>query len=107
MQSVARQEFDEVGHRSTHEVRMRRFRVTPSIDVGLHHFALFFFLVTREPRAMTFIFADNLEVTIRSAISFATTGYARRRGSMPSAVKIGLLCPQAHDDRRLAGMRLR
>ncbi|HEY3660428.1 MAG TPA: hypothetical protein VGK91_04300 [Candidatus Udaeobacter sp.] len=36
MQSVPRREFEKVGHGSANEVRMRRFAVTPAIDVGLH-----------------------------------------------------------------------
>src|SRR6266576_1757677 len=36
VQSVARREFEKVGHRAANEVRVRRFGVTPAIDVGLH-----------------------------------------------------------------------
>ena len=56
---------------------------------------------------MIFVLTDDLKAANRSAVSFASTGYARRRGSLPCAVEIGFLCPQAHDDRRTAGMALR
>jgi len=39
VQSVAGREFEEVGHRGAHEVRMRRSTVTQAIDVGLHDMA--------------------------------------------------------------------
>src|SRR5438552_17299064 len=107
MQPVARREFEKVGHRSAHKVRMRRSAVTPPIDVGLHDPARVINVVTIETGAMIFVLTDDLKATNRSAVSFATTGYARRRCSMSSAVEIGFLCPQAHDDRRPAGMRFR
>src|SRR6266436_7159306 len=93
VQSVARRELEKVGHRGTHEVRMRRFGVTPSIDVGLHDATRVVNVVTIETGAMIFVLTDNLEVTNRSAISFATTGYARRRGFILSTVEIGFLRP--------------
>ena len=107
VQSVARRELEKVGHRRAHEVGMRRFGVTPRVDVGLHDSVRVVDVVTIETGAMILVLADHLKATNGSAISFATAGYARRRGSIPSAIKIGFLRPQAHDDRRPAGMTLR
>src|SRR5438876_11228909 len=106
MQSVARREFEKVGHRGAHKVRMRRSAVTPAIDVGLHDPARVINVVTIETRAMIFVLTDDLKAANRSAVSFSATGYAGRRGSIPSAVEIGFLLPQAHDDRWPAGMPL-
>src|SRR5437660_9228276 len=100
MQSVARREFEKVGHRSAHKVRMRWSAVTPGIDVGLHDPARVINVVTIETRAMLFVLTDNLKATNRSAVSFSATGYAGRRGSISSAVEIGFLRPQVHDDAR-------
>src|SRR5258707_10626618 len=86
---------------------MRRLAVTPAVDIGLHDMAGVINVVTINTGAMIFVLTDDLKAANRSAVSFASTGYARRRSSMPCAVEIGFLCPQAHDDRWLAGMRLR
>jgi len=107
MQPVARREFEKVGHRSAHKVRMRRSAVTPAIDVGLHDPARVINVVTIETGAMIFVLTDDLKATNRSAVSFATTGYAGRRSSITSAIEIGFLLPQAHDDRWSTGMTLR
>src|SRR5437016_4899881 len=107
MQPVARREFEKVGHRSAHKVRMRRSAVTPAIDVGLHDPVRVINVVTIETRAMIFVLTDDLKAANRSAVSFSAARYAGRRGSIPSAVEIGFLLPQAHDDRWPAGMPLR
>jgi hypothetical protein len=107
VQSVARREFEKVGHRGAHEMRMRRFGITLAINVGLHDVARFINIVTIESGAMTLVFTYDLKAINRGAVSFATTGYAGPRGSIPSAVEIGFLRPQAHDDRRPARMTLR
>src|SRR6266568_403899 len=107
MQSVARREFEKVGHRCAHKVRVRRSAVTPAIDVGLHDPIRVINVVTIEAGAMIFVLTDDLKATSRSAVSFSATGYAGRRGSIPSAVEIGFLLPQAHHDRWPAGMTLR
>src|SRR5438874_9379723 len=99
MQPVARREFDKVGHRSAHKVRMRRSAVTPAVDVGLHDPARVINVVTIETGAMIFVFPDDLKATNRSAISFSTAGYAGGRGSVVSSVEIGFLLSQAHDNR--------
>src|SRR4029434_20483 len=96
--SVTRREVEKVGHWGTREVGMRRFRVTPSIDVTFHHATRIINVVTIETGAMIFVLMDDLEVTNRRAISFTTTGYARCSGSIPPSVEIGFLCPQAHDN---------
>src|SRR5438128_12153056 len=103
MQPVARREFEKVGHRSAHKVRMRRSAVTPAIDVGLNDPARVINVVTIETGAMICVFADNVKATNRSAVSFATTGYAGRRSSITSSVELRSLRPQAHDDRSLTG----
>src|SRR5260221_10443978 len=107
MQSVARREFEKVGHRCARKVRVRRSAVTPAIDVGLHDPTRVINVVTIEAGAMIFVLTDDLKPTNRSAVSFSATGYPGRRGSVPSAIEIGLLLPQAHDDRWPAGMTLR
>src|SRR6476660_5236902 len=86
---------------------MGRFAITPAIDVGLHHPARVINVVTINTGAMIFVLTADLKAANRSAVTFASTGYSRRRGSLPCAVEIGFLCPQAHDDRRPAGMTLR
>ena len=98
VQSVARRELEKVGHRGAHEVRMGRFGVTPGVDIGLHDSARVIDVVTIETGSMILVLANHLKATNRSAVSFATTGYARRRGSIPSAIKIGFLRPQTYDD---------
>src|SRR5437762_14387526 len=105
--SVAWREFEKVGHRRAYEVRMRLSAVTPAIDVGFHDPARVINVVTIEAGAMICVFADHLKATNRSAVSFATTGYARGRSSITSPVEIRFLLPQPHDDGRLAGMTLR
>src|SRR5438876_1156902 len=107
MQSVARREFEKVGHRGAHKVRMRRSAVTPAIDVGLHDPTRVINVVTIETGAMIFVLTDDLKAANRSAVSFSATGYAGRRGSIPSAVEIDFLLPQVHDDARSASMLLR
>ena len=107
MQSVARREFEKVRHRSAYKARMRRSAVTPAIDVGLNDPARVINVVTIETGAMICVFADNLKATNRSAVSFATTGYAGRRSSMTSSVEIRFLLSQTHDDCWLTGMTLR
>jgi hypothetical protein len=79
---------------------MRRFAVTPDVDVRLHDFARGINVVTIETGAVIFVFTDDLKATNRSAVSFSTAGYPGRRGSVVSSVEIGLLLPQAHDDGR-------
>ncbi len=86
---------------------MRRLAVTPAIDVGLHDFARGINVVAIDTGAMIFVFTDDLKATNRSAVSLSATGYAGRRGSVSSAVEIGFLLPQAHDDQWPAGMPLR
>jgi hypothetical protein len=72
---------------------MRRFGVTPAIDVGLHDATRIVDIITIQTGVMIFVLTDNLEVTKWSAISFATTGYARRGDSISSTVEIGFLRP--------------
>jgi hypothetical protein len=86
---------------------MRRSAVTPAIDVGLHDLARVINVVTIETGAMTFVLTEDLKATDRSAVSFSTAGYAGRRSSIASAVEMGFLLPQVHDDRWPAGMTLR
>jgi hypothetical protein len=86
---------------------MPRFGVTPAINIGFHDVARVINIVTINAGAMIFVLTEDLKATNWGSIPFATTGYARRSGSMSSAVEIGFLCPQAHDDRRPSGMRLR
>src|SRR5438477_5724276 len=88
-------------------MRMRRSVGTPAIDVGLHDPARVINVITIETGAMIFVFTDDLKATNRSAVSLSATGYPGRRGSIPSAVEIGFLFPQAHHDRWPAGMLLR
>ena len=107
MQSVARREFEKVGHRSAYKVRMRRSAVTVAIDVGFHDPARVINIVTIETGAMICIFTDDLKATNRSAVSFATAGYAGRRSSITFSVEIRFLLPQAHDDRWPTGVTLR
>ena len=107
MQSVARREFEKVGHRGAHEMRMRRSPVPPAIDVGLHDPARVIKVITIQTGAMIFVLTNDLKATNRSAISFSATGNAGRRSSITSAVEIGFLLSQAHDDRWPAGMTLR
>src|SRR5439155_19310808 len=107
VQSVARRELEKVGHRGPHEMRVWRFARAPAIDVGLHDPARVINVVTIETGAMIFVLTDDLKATSRSEVSFSATGYAGRRGSIPSAVAIGFLLPQAHHDRWPAGMTLR
>src|SRR5207237_10758004 len=107
VQSVAWREFEKVGHRRAYEVRMRRSEVTPAIDVGFHDPARVVDVVTIETGAMICVFADNVKATNRSAVAFATTGYAGRRSSITSPVEIRFLPLQAHNDRWPAGMTFR
>ena len=107
MQSVAGRELEKVGHRGAHKVRMRRFGVAPSIDVGLHDATRIVNIVAIETGAMIFVLTDDLKTANRSAVSFPATGYAGRRSSITSAVEIGFLLLQVHDDRCPAGMTLR
>ncbi len=107
MQSIAWGEFEKVGHRGAHKVRMRRPAVTPAIDVGPHDPARVINVVTIDAGPMIFVLTDDLKAPNRSAISFSAAGYAGRRSSIPCAVEIGFLLSQAHDDRWPAGMTLR
>src|SRR6266436_5075504 len=107
MQSIARGEFEKVGHRGAHKVRMRRSAVTPAIDVGPRDPARVINVVTIDTGPMIFVLTDDLKAPNRSAISFSAAGYAGRRSSIPCAVEIGFLLSQAHDDRWPAGMTLR
>jgi len=107
VQSVARREFQKVGHRGAHKVRMRRSAVTPAIDVGLHDPARVINVVTIETGAMICVLTDDLKATNWSPVSFSAAWYPRRRSSIIPAVEIGFLLPQAHDDRWPAGMTLR
>ena len=102
VQSVSWGKLEKIGHRCAHEVRMRRFRVTPRIDVGLHDVARVINKVTIDTGPMIFVLTDNLKTTNRRAVSFTATRYPRRCSSLRSAIKIGFLRPQAHDDRRPA-----
>ena len=86
---------------------MWRFGVAPDIDIGFHDASRVIDVVPINTRAMSFVLAGDLKPTNRSAVAFATAGYSRLRRSMPCAIKIGFLCPQAHNDRRASGMRLR
>jgi hypothetical protein len=70
---------------------MRRFRVAPVIDVGLHHATGTINVVTIETGAMLFVLTDDVKATNRSAVPFAATGYPRCRAYIPPAVKIGFL----------------
>ena len=104
VQAVTGRELDKVGHRRANEVRMWRFAVTSAIHVGLHDAARAINIVTIKTGAMIFVLTGDLKSANRSSIPFATTGYARRRRSIPCAVEIGFLCPQAYNDRRTTGM---
>ena len=86
VQSVAWREFEKVGHRSAREVRMRRSAVTSAIYVGLHHVAGIINVVTVNIGAMIFVLTNDLKPANGRAVSFTTTGYARRRSSMAAAV---------------------
>jgi hypothetical protein len=72
---------------------MRRFTVAPAIDVGLHDVPRVVNIIAINTGAMLFVLTDDVKAAKRGAIPFATTGYSRRRGSTPSVVKIGFLCP--------------
>ena len=106
MQSVAGRELEKIGHQSTHEVRMRRFRITSAIHVGLHDSARLIHVVTIQTGAMILVLTDDVKMTDRSVVTFAATGYPRCRGSIPSAVEIGFLRTQTHYNRRPTGMTL-
>ena len=94
MQSVARRELEEnTGIGAPTKCECGGLGAAPSIDVGFHDATRIVNIVTIEAGAMIFVLPDNLEVTNRSAISFATTGYARRRGFMLAPVEIGFLRP--------------
>src|SRR5206468_8524643 len=97
----------KIGAAGGPRVRMGGFAVTPAIGVGLHDPARVINVVAIETRAMIFVLTDDLKAANRSAVPFSVTGYAGRRGSTPSAVEVGFLLPQAHDDRWPAGMPLR
>src|SRR5438132_5586876 len=99
MQPVARREFEKVGHRSAHKVRMRRSAVTPAIDGGLHDPPRVINVVTIDTGAMIFVLTDDLKATNRGAISFSSAGYTGRRSPITCAVEEGFLLSQAHDDR--------
>jgi hypothetical protein len=86
---------------------MRRSAVTSAIDVGLHDPARVIDVVTIQAGVMIFVLTDHLKATNRSAVSFATTGYAGRRSSITSSVEIRFLLPQAHDDRWPTGVTFR
>jgi hypothetical protein len=86
---------------------MERSAVTPAVDVGFHDPARVVNVVTIETGTMIFVLTDHPEATDRSAVPFATAGYAGRRSSITSAVEIGFLLPQTHDDRWPTGMTLR
>src|SRR5437867_1799598 len=88
-------------------MRVRRFLVTPDIDVRLHDLPRAINVVAIDTRAMIFVFADDFKATSWSAISFPTAGYPGFSGSIPSAIEVGFLLLQAHDDCWLAGMPLR
>ena len=107
VQSVARRELEKVGHRGADEVGMWRLAVAPAIDIRFDDTARVVNVVTIDTGAMILVLARDLKATNRSVISFATAGYAGRRGYIPRPVDISFLCPQAHDDRRPARMTLR
>src|SRR5205823_12015031 len=107
VQSVARREFEKVGHRSAHKVRMRRSAVLPAIDVCLNDPARGINVVTIKTGAMSFVLTDDLKATNRRAISFSAAGNAGRRSSVTSTVEVSFLLSQAHDDRWPTGMTLR
>jgi hypothetical protein len=107
VQSVARREFEKVGHRRAHKVRMWWSAVTAAIDVGFHDPPRVINIVTIETGAMISVFTDDVKATNRSAVSFATAGYAGRRSSITGSVEIRFLLPQAHDDRWPTGVTLR
>jgi hypothetical protein len=88
-------------------MRIRWFAVTPDIDVGLHNPPGSINVVAIDAGAMILIFTDNLKATNRSAVSFSTAGYPGGGSSVLSPVEIGLLLPQAYDDRWPARMPLR
>jgi len=98
VQSVTRREFEKVGHRGAYKVRMLRSAFTPAIDVGLHDPARVINVVTIETGAMIFVLTNDLKATSRSAVSFATAGYAGRRSSMTCAINIRFLLLQADYD---------
>ena len=87
-------------------MRMGRFRVTPGIDVSSHDPTGIINVVAVETGTMILVLTHYVKTTDWSAVSFASTGYPRGRGSIPSTVEIGFLRPQAHDDRGPAGMSL-
>jgi hypothetical protein len=64
-------------------------------------------VVTVETGAMIFVLADDLKATNRSAVSLLDRSICGTTQFLPSAVEIGFLLPQAHDDRWPAGMTLR
>src|SRR5438128_5780594 len=86
---------------------MRRFGVAPSIDVGLHDATRIVNIVAIETGAMIFVLTNDLKTANRSAVTFTTTGYAGRRSSITTAVEIGFLLSQVHDDRCPTVMTLR
>jgi hypothetical protein len=70
---------------------MRRFGVAPVVYVRLHDPAGVINIVAVNTGAMIYILTEDLKATNRSAVPFATTGYARRCSSMSCAIKIGFL----------------
>jgi hypothetical protein len=56
---------------------MRRFGVTPDIDVGLHDPARIINVVTIDTGAMIFVLTDDLKPANRGAVALTTTGYTR------------------------------
>jgi hypothetical protein len=54
---------------------MRRFGSAPAVDVRLHHPARTINIVSIKTGAMVFVLADDVKVSNRSAVPFASTGY--------------------------------
>ena len=71
-------------------MRMRRFRVTPAVNVGLHDFTRGVNVVAIYAGAVIFVLTDDLERANRSAVSFSTAGYPGRR-SLLLSVQVGFL----------------
>jgi hypothetical protein len=72
----------------THEMRMRRFRVTPAVNVRLHDFTRGVKVVAIYAGAVIFVLTDDPERANRSAVSFSTAGYPGRRSSVTSSVQV-------------------
>ena len=98
MQTEARAELDEVWHRCAQIVRAGWLRIFSHVHIGHYHAPVGIYIIAVDARTVIRIFANDVEISRGSRVTFASGGDGGDRDILVSFAKICALLMQADED---------